>query len=81
MLVFSEAKLYECLRRILTQVESYKGVFVRDVIAEALLKYSEEKYGYAISLPPFLIDDFREKDPVRLAQIYIDFELYQVLKN
>ncbi len=71
----------EYLRRILVHNESYRGLYVRDVIAESLLQYSEEKYGYATKLPPFLVDEFKDKDPIRLAKIYLDFELYQVRKH
>lgn len=51
---------------------------MRTVIAEAILEQSEKKYGYAITLPSFLIDEFREKDPIQLARIYLDFDLYEV---
>jgi len=59
-------------------VESYKGTFTRDIIADAFLQYSEEKYGNCIPLPPFLVRDFDQKDPLKLAKIYFDYGLIEV---
>ena len=73
-----EQKFYDCLRRVTVRAESYKGVFSREIVAEALLQISRDKYQEPITLPPFLIDDFKNKDPATLVKIYLDFKKHEV---
>jgi len=73
----AEQKFYDCLRRVVVKAESYKGVFSREIVAEAVLQISKAKYQEPITLPPFLIDDFKNKDPVKLVRIYLDFKKHE----
>ena len=64
--------------KLLKKFENDQSVNIRDIIADSILHHSEQRFNCPIPLPPFLVNNYKEKDPCGLARIYADSALVEV---